>query len=416
MTLSFDLAPFSIPVRLLSTNKKSRLLTLATLMACCLAGLQRTEAQAKPAPDELVLSNGDTLHGTLVSSADGKITFHSDPLGDVTLGWDKVKELHTNGKFAVLDKNANVLKKKEAAKIPLGTVEMSNQSIAVHPANAPALAPIPVANAQFIVDEAALDQQLHHRPGFFAGWNGAATAGGSLVAATQNQYTFSGGLGIVRIVPTVTWLRPQNRTSAAFTGSFGKITDPAYTIPATPVSPPVFVPEVTTKSALFHAEAERDQYLTPRFYGLVQIAYDHNYAQNLNLQQIYGGGFGWTFLKKPKQEADLKGTIQYERRSFISGGSADDNLIGSTFALDYVLHEKFLTFTQGIAFIPAYNDTSKYSANEINTLAFPVYKNFSFSVGTLDSYLNNTPDSLPPTKRNSFQFTMGLTYAFKSKY
>ena len=415
MTLCFGLAAVSVLNRFTPTPTRFRLVTFIALFGISLASVQRIEAQAKPAPDELVLSNGDTLHGTLVSSADGKITFHSDPLGDVTLGWDKVKELHTNGKFAVLGKNENALKKKEAAQIPVGTLEMSNQSVAVHPANAPAIAPIPVGNAQFIVDEAALNQQLHHRPGFFAGWNGAATAGGSLVAATQNQYTFSGGLGIVRIVPTVTWLRPQNRTSAAFTGSFGKITEPAYTIPATPVSPPVFVPEVTTKSALYHAEAERDEYFSPRVYGLGQIAYDHNYAQNLDLQQIYGGGLGWTFLKTPKQEADVKGTIQYERRAFISGGP-EDNLIGSTFALDYVLHEKFMTFTQGIAFIPAYNDPSKYSANEINTFAFPAYKNFGFSVGTLDSYLNNPPDSLPPTKRNSFQFTMGLTYAFKSKY
>ena len=416
MTLCFGLAAVSDLNRPAPTQSRFSFLTLLALTAISLSGVQRVDAQAKPAPDELVLSDGDTLHGKLVSSADGKIIFHTDSLGDVTLAWDKVKELHTNGKFAVLDKNANVLKKKEAAQIPLGTVEMSNQSITVHPANAPAIAPMPVGNAQYIVDEAALNQQLHHRPGFFAGWNGAATAGGSLVAATQNQYTFSGGLGIVRIVPTVTWLRPKNRTSAAFTGSFGKITEPAYTIPATPVSPEIFVPEVVTKSALFHAEVERDEYLTPRFYGLVQIAYDHNYAQNLDLQQIYGGGVGWTFLKTPKQEADVKGTIQYERRSFISGGSTEDNLIGSTFALDYVLHEKFMTFTQGIAFIPAYNDPSKYSANEINTFAFPVYKNFSFSVGTLDSYLNNPPDSLPPTQRNSFQFTMGLTYAFKSKY
>lgn len=416
MTLCFGLAAVSVLNRFTPTPTRFRLVTFIALFGISLASVQRIEAQAKPAPDELVLSNGDTLHGTLVSSADGKITFHSDPLGDVTLGWDKVKELHTNGKFAVLGKNENALKKKEAAQIPVGTLEMSNQSVAVHPANAPAIAPIPVGNAQFIVDEAALNQQLHHRPGFFAGWNGAATAGGSLVAATQNQYTFSGGLGIVRIVPTVTWLRPQNRTSAAFTGSFGKITEPAYTIPATPVSPPVFVPEVTTKSALYHAEAERDEYFSPRVYALGQIAYDHNYAQNLDLQQIYGGGLGWTFLKTPKQEADVKGTVQYERRSFISGGSAEDNLIGSTFALTYVLHEKFMTFTQGIAFIPAYNDPSKYSANEINTFAFPAYKNFGFSVGTLDSYLNNPPDSLPPTQRNSFQFTMGLTYAFKSKY
>ena len=290
MTLCFGLAAVSVLNRFTPTPTRFRLVTFIALFGISLASVQRIEAQAKPAPDELVLSNGDTLHGTLVSSADGKITFHSDPLGDVTLGWDKVKELHTNGKFAVLGKNENALKKKEAAQIPVGTLEMSNQSVAVHPANAPAIAPIPVGNAQFIVDEAALNQQLHHRPGFFAGWNGAATAGGSLVAATQNQYTFSGGLGIVRIVPTVTWLRPQNRTSAAFTGSFGKITEPAYTIPATPVSPPVFVPEVTTKSALYHAEAERDEYFSPRVYGLGQIAYDHNYAQNLDLQQIYGGG------------------------------------------------------------------------------------------------------------------------------
>jgi hypothetical protein len=175
------------------------------------------------------------------------------------------------------------------------------------------------------------------------------------------------------------------------------------------------VPAVITKSALYHAEAERDEYFSPRFYGLGQIAFDHNFAQNLDLQQIYGGGLGWTFLKTPKQEADVKGTIQYLRRAFISGGP-EENLIGSTFALTYVLHEKFVTYTQGIAFIPAYNEPSSYSASEINTFAFPVYKNFAFSVGTLDSYLNNPPDSLPPTQRNSFQFTMGLTYAFKSKY
>ena len=41
--------------------------------------------------------------------------------------------------------------------------------------------------------------------------------------------------------------------------------------------------------------------------GLVQIAYDHNYAQNLQLQQIYGGGIGWTFLKTEKQDSRSEG-------------------------------------------------------------------------------------------------------------
>jgi len=38
-----------------------------------------------PAPDTLVLSNGDTLHGKLVEEAGGTVTFHCDPLGDVKL-------------------------------------------------------------------------------------------------------------------------------------------------------------------------------------------------------------------------------------------------------------------------------------------------------------------------------------------
>ncbi len=109
--------------------------------------------------------------------------------------------------------------------------------------------------------------------------------------------------------------------------------------------------------------------------------------------------------------------MQYEKQQFITGGSGgNQNLIGSTFAANYILHLKLFTYTQGISFIPAYNNMRAYSATETNTFAFPAYKRLSFSLGTMDSYLNDPPVSLPPTKRNSFQFTMGLTYAFKSKY
>jgi len=387
----------------------------ASIVAIAFAAPQYGMAQSV-APDILVLSNGDTLHGKLVNSSDGKVTFHSDALGDFSLGWDKIKELHTSGSYAVIDKSVRVRSKKIAATIPTGQLEMTNNALAVRPDKAAAPAPIPVANALYIMDTRTLDKELYHQPGFFTGWNGAATAGAAIVAATENQYTFSGGIGLVRVVPTVSWLTTRNRTSIDFTGSFGKITQPAYTIPATGTTPATLVPAVVTKSALYHGDAERDQYLSPRFFALAQTAFDHNFAQDLDLQQIYGGGFGWTFLKTPRQEADAKATIQYEKQQFISGSSANQNLIGSTIALAYVLHHKLVTYTQGLAFIPAFNNPHAYSANETNTLAFPAYKNFSFSLGTLDSYLNNPPDSLPPTKRNSFQFTMGLTYAIKSKY
>jgi hypothetical protein len=401
---------FPLRVILRFLEHRVRLLTLAAVLSV----ISVCAAQSNSAPDELVLSNGDTLHGKFVSESGGKVTFHSDPLGDVSITWDKVKELHASGKFGVLQNNVQLIGKRRIRQVPTGTIDMADQTVTVHAESAQALAPIPVKNAQFIFDEPTINKYVAHQPSFFQGWNGPATAGATLVTGTQNQYTFTGTIGLVRTSPTVSWLAPRDRTSMDFSGSYGKIIQPAYTNPG---PPPATVAAVTTKTAIYHADAERDEYFSPRFFALGQTAFDHNFSQDLDLQQIYGGGIGWTVIKKSKQELDLKGTMQYEKQIFITGAAGtNQNLIGSTFSGTYTLQTKLFNLTQGVSFIPAYNDEKAYSANETDTFAFPAYKNFSFSVGTLDSYLNDPPVSLPPTKRNSFQFTFGLTYAIKSKY
>ena len=392
-------------------------ISAAVLAAGLNCAAQSKPAAPNPAPDILVLSNGDTLHGKFVSETAGKVTFHSDALGDVSVAWDKVKELHATGKFGVLNSEVKLRGKKNAGRIPVGSLDVADQAVSVHPENAAPLAPIPVKDAQFIFDEPTLNKDIYHQPSFFAGWNGPVTGGATLVTATQNQYTFSGAIGLVRVVPTVSWLNPRDRTSVGFSGSYGKITQPGYVVPASGATPASYVAATSTKTAIYHAEAERDEYFSPRFFALGQTAFDHNFGQDLALQQIYGGGLGLTALKTPKQELDLKATMQYEKQEFISGATGtNQNLVGSTFSAAYALHLKLVTLAQSLAFIPAYNNAAAYSANETDTFAFPAYKGLSFSVGTLDSYLNDPPVSLPPTKKNSFQFTMGLTYAIKSKY
>jgi len=371
--------------------------------ALCTAACRGAEDK-KPAGDEaadvLVLSNGDTLHGKLVKEAGGKVTFHTEPLGDVDVSWDHIKELHATGTFGVVAKNVKLERKEAAAQIPTGSIAVTNGAITVQGEHAPAT-PIPVKDVPYVVDGATLHKEIDHHPGFFAAWNGAATAGATVVKATQNQYTVSGGLGLVRVVPTVSWLNPRNRMQVDFSGSYGKITEPG----TTPV-----------KSAIYHVDGERDEYFAPRLFALVQTAFDHNFSQDLQLQQIYGGGLGVTLFTTPRQEADVKGTLQYERQKFISTPDRTEDLIGSTIAVSYILHQKAFTWTQTLSYIPSYNTPRAYSANETDTLAIPAYKNLAFSVGTIDTYLNNPPESTPPTKRNSFQFTMGLTYAIKSKY
>jgi hypothetical protein len=415
-------------IRQCSIHRRIRL----AILVCALSAIPVCRAQGKSdtekkpateaAPDVLVLSNGDTLHGKFVSEVAGKVTFHSDPLGDVTLEWDKIKELHATEKFGVLNSTVKLHGHKKAVQIPEGTLDVAEQTVELHPTSGAPVPPIPVKDAQYIMDQATLDKQINHEPNFFAGWNGPVTAGATLVSATDNQYTFNGAVNLVRTVPTVSWLDTRDKTLFGFNESYGRITQPAYSYPATaPSTGFIAVPSVVTKSSIFHLGAERDEYFSSRVYALGQAAFDHNYAQDLQLQQIYGGGFGWTVVKSPKQEFDLKGTVQYEKQQFIPGsGSVNQNLIGSTFAASYLLHLKLLTYTQSLSFIPAYNQVKAYSAAETDTVSFPAYKNFSFTVGTLDTYLNDAPfvgtSSNPPTKPNSFQFTMGLTYAIKSKY
>ena len=275
-----------------------------------------------------------------------------------------------------------------------------------------------------MVDDPTFQSKIKKDPGFFHGWHGSATGGATIVQATQNTYTFNGAASLIRAIPDVSWLTPRNRTTADVSDSYGKITTPGFLQPAVPAdpttgapaTPATFVPVNTVKTSIFHADAERDEYISDRVYYLGAVAFDHNFSQSLDLQQIYGGGVGWTIVKQPIQTLDLKALVQYERQSFIEATPGENqNLIASTFSANYLRKlPKGMLFNQQVAYIPAWNNLHAYSFNELDTFTIPAYKRLSLTIGTLDSYINNPPaGSLPPTKRNSFQFTAGVTYAFK---
>ncbi|HEX4038057.1 MAG TPA: DUF481 domain-containing protein [Acidobacteriaceae bacterium] len=382
--------------------------TVAAPMAA--AGAARKPAQ--PAPDSLTFTNGDHLSGKLVRAVGDEVVFHSDILGDLTIKWSQIRDLQTGTQLAVIERSVLMHHRHLPAGIPEGSLTVADQLITVHPASGAMIAPIPLKSAEYVVDETTLKRQIAGHPGVFAGWNGAITGGATIVQASQDQYTFAGSVSLTRLAPTVTWLNTDSRTLVDFSGSFGKIIQPAY------ANDGVMTPASTSKSSIYHADAERDGYFSPRFYVLGQTSFDHNFAQDLDLQQIYGAGIGWTAIKNPILELDVKSTLQYEGQTFIAGTSGENqNLIGSTLNGTWAakLPHKVL-FKQQVSWIPAYNNPYAYSAGETDSLSMPFFKRLAFSLGSDDSYLNDPPAASPPTKRNSFQLTTGLTYAIKSKY
>jgi len=390
-----------------STGRRILVSATAILGGFVAAAAGQTPAAAttpKAPPDVIVFTNGDQLSGKFLRSVNGSAVFHSDIAGDITVSWDKVKEIHSSSKFVVLQKGFESKRNALPAHMPEGSLTVENKEIVLTPTEGGKVEPVPLAEVAYVIDEPTFEKELSHKAGFFSAWTGSATSGATIVEATTNNYTFNGGVALVRAIPPVGWLNPRNRTLLGFQGSYGKIIEPGFP---------------TEKSAIYHAYGEYDEYFSPRVYALGQVAFDHNFAQSLDLQQIYGGGLGWTVVKQPQQTLDLKGTVQYERQSFLiqvqttppTPPSPDQSIIGSTFAANYMRKlPKGMVFNQQLAYLPAWNDPHDYSAAETNALVLPVYKRLGLSVGTIDTYLNDPPVTTPPTKANSFQFTFGATY------
>jgi hypothetical protein len=380
------------------------LLSAALGLGFALPVQAQNAAAPAAAPDVIFFTNGDQLTGKLLREIDGSVTFHSDIAGDVTVTWDKIKSIKSGQQFAVIQQGQHVTRKTPNGAIAQGAVQVEDDQVKV---TAPAGGPskdIPVKNTQYVIDQATFNKEVLGKPSFFSGWSGALTGGATLVEATQNSRDFTGSAALVRAIPSVTWLDPSERTLLDFSAAYGSITQPGT---------------LGTKTNIIHFDAEQDWYVSPRFYFLVDAAFDHNYSQGMSLQQLYGGGAGYTLIKDPKQELDLKFDIHYERQQyFVTPGivpppphTPSKNLIGADFGDTYMLKLPHgLVFNQTAVITPAFNQTNAYSALATAGLTFPVYKRLGFTVGTLDDFLN---DPAIGSKKNSFQFTAGVTYTLK---
>lgn len=347
-------------------------------------------ADAPKPPDVVTFVNGEHMSGKLVKVAGGKVFFHSDMVGDVSFDWAKVKELKTATPYVVIGKDTK-LKRHQSQAVPEGTIVASDSNIDVSGAKP---ATVPTAQAAYVIEQPAFEKEMERNPGFLSGWMGAVTAGVSLVEATQNSESFTSAITAVRQSPGVDWMKTNSRTTFDFSNSYGQVTQPG-----TP----------TVKTSIFHADGEQDEYFTDKVYGLAHAAFDHNFSQGLDLQQLYGGGLGYTALKDKVQELDLKADVHYEKQQFAS--AADQNLIGSDFAENYLRKlPRGMVLTQGLLYDPAWNNTTAYSAQAMLGLAAPFSKKFSLSINLMDGFLNNPP---PGFKKNSFQFTTGITYTMK---
>ena len=364
---------------------------------------------AKPEPDVLVFTNGDKLTGKLQSASGGNVLFHSDMAGDLTIPFSKVKELRSGTEFVALRPSRPGKYKPEGT----GTVVFAADKVVLTPnaASAPSAAPTTIAakDLGFLIDVPSYAKEVDHHASLKTGWNGTATAAFTLVRSTESSTTFTGALNFVRQIPTVPYLPLNHRTTINIAETYGTSTTPVIppTVPATPPS--------VVQTSIFHADGERDQYFSARFYALADTSFDHNFASGLQVQQVYGFGVGWTPLKSGKQQLDLKADVHYEKQQFLTTANTappmNTELIGSIFQENYRRNLPMkVVLTEWTNILPAWNDFVAYSANGFVGVALPLYKRFNVSLSATDNYINNPAQYY---KTNTVQYVTGVTYAFK---
>src|SRR5271154_6055008 len=139
----------STPVR--GLGKLNTLLVLSLASGALFQQTVRGWAQgsaAKPAPDVIVFTNGDQLTGTLERADGDSFVFKSDVVGSVTVSAEKIKELHSSGKFVVLKNNEKITR---TSKHP-GTITYADNVVTVGDEAAGAPEVVPVKDLAHLID------------------------------------------------------------------------------------------------------------------------------------------------------------------------------------------------------------------------------------------------------------------------
>jgi len=381
---------------------------LWVVLALC--GARANAEAAKAGPDRITFINGDQLTGKLGKVVYGTVSFHSDVLGDLSIPLTKIKELHTAEAFAAGAKDQHLTKKNVALKIPVGKIALEDDTLKVMLPEGEVQS-FPAKDLGFMLDETAFQRELHNESDFFYGWYGTATLGATVVKSTNSAQTYTGAVALVRAIPTIAGLPAGSKTILNLSATYGLAKDPLIVS-----GDDVFQTASVTKTDILHGDLEYDKFFTPLVFGLVNGSADHNYGNGLELQQSYGAGLGWGILRSPQNDLAVRAILQYEQQQFYNGitsglGTPTENLvsasIGETWSRTFPHNVKFNEY---VTLNPTFNVVRAYSGVAGSSLLFPVYKNLNFSVSTTDNYLGDPPEGF---KRNTFQFTSGISYTLK---
>jgi putative salt-induced outer membrane protein YdiY len=326
--------------------------------------------------DQITLTNGDRLTGTIIKSDDKELTLKTDYAGELKIDWTAVQGLTSAEPLHIRTKAGQTL---------VGPVASSDGNLTVTTASGSIQAPKnDIVNIRSAAEETAYEKSLH--PGLLQGWNGGTNVGFALTRG--NSQTKNLALAFTA-------------TRATLHDKLGLYANSVYAANDAPGA----VPSTTANAVQSGIRYDRD--FAPRVFAFVVADFQTDSLQGLNLRSVPGAGLGYHAIKNEKTTLDLLAGIDYTRESYTA---FTRNFVAASLG-EELMHKwgAATVVAQKLEFFPNLQSAGEYRGNFVFGTVTKLSKWLGWQNSFGDIYVSNPPLG---KKKNDVMLTTGLNISF----
>ena len=344
------------------------------LQACFLLGVLTSISAFA---DQVTLTNGDRLTGTIVKSDEKSLTVKTDYAGELAIDWKSVQGVTSSQPLHVQLKSGETVVGPVTSKDDNFEIATQSKGSIEAPKNT-------ISAIRSDSEQTAHEKSLN--PGLLEGWAGGSNIGFALTRG--NSQTKNLALAF----------------TAARTTLHDKLGLYANTVYSTNDAP--FATPSTTANTV-QGGLRYDHDLTPRIFAYGTVDFQTDSLQGLDLRTVPGAGLGVHLIKTDETTFDLLAGINYTREKYTT---FTRNFAAASFGDEFLhkLHGKTI-LTQKFFFYPDLNDISEYRATFDFGTVTKINKWFGWQNSFGDIFVTNPP---PTKKQNDIVFTTGLNVSF----
>ena len=239
------------------------------------------------AADQVVLTNGDTITGTIVKKDGARLTIKSELLGAVTMPWSAVQSIRSDSDVFVQFANGEIVQ---------GKLATADESCRYRGPRATKTAPLrDVKAVRDAGGQHTYERMLH--PSLLELWTGNFDIGLALARGNSRTDTFTTAFNAAR-----------NTHADKIVLSFNQIYGTARANNTN-----------STIASAVRGGIRYNRNVTPRFFLSVINDYEHDRFQNLDLRFVAGPGAGIRAVKREHLSLDLDFGGNYSRENFLDG-------------------------------------------------------------------------------------------------